>query len=136
MRLRTTLTFIVLLASSVHSFGQGFQGGLRGSVRDPGGAVVPGVEVTLTNEATNLSRTTITNDSGEYSFPALDPGSYRLNASLTGFKPTALTGIRVGTQQFVTLDLKLDVVPVAQTVSVTAGVPPVETPHSSPGADH
>src|SRR5437870_3829612 len=133
MRLRTTLTFIVLLAASVHSFGQGFQGGLRGSVRDPGGAVVPGVEVTLTNEATNLSRTTITNDSGEYSFAALDPGSYRLNASLTGFKPIALTGIRVGTQQFVTLDLKLDVGAVAETVSVTAEVPLVETSNASQG---
>src|SRR3989442_896288 len=133
MRLRTTLTAIVLLAASVHSFGQGFQGDLRGSVRDPGGAVVPGVEVTLTNEATNLSRTTITNDSGEYRFAALDPGSYRLNASLTGFKPIALTGIRVGTQQFVTLDLRLDVGAVAETVSVTAEVPLVETSNASQG---
>ncbi|HYR43448.1 MAG TPA: TonB-dependent receptor [Terriglobia bacterium] len=133
MKLRTTLTFIVLLAASLHSFGQGFQGGLRGSVRDSGGAVVPGVEVTLTNEATNLSRTTITNDSGEYSFAALDPGSYRLNASLTGFKPIALTGIRVGTQQFVTLDLRLDVGAVAETVSVTAEVPLVETSNASQG---
>src|SRR3989449_10320410 len=133
MRLRTTLTFIVLLAASVHSFGQGFQGGLRGSVRDPGGAVVPGVEVTLTNEATNLSRTTITNDSGEYSFAALDPGSYRLNASLTGFKPIALTGIRVGTQQFVTLDLKLEVGALAEAVSVTADVPLIETSNASQG---
>src|SRR5262249_331126 len=108
MRLQLTL-LIVLLTLSVASFGQGFQGGLRGSVRDTGGAVVPGVEVTLTNEATSLSRKTVTNESGEYSFTALDAGSYRLNASLTGFKAIDLTGIRVGTQQFVTLDLKLEV---------------------------
>src|SRR2546422_11634613 len=100
MRLRNTLTFIVLLAASVHSFGQGFQGGLRGSARDPGGAVVPGVEVTLTNEATNLSRTTITNDSGEYTFAALDTGYYQLNPSLTGLKSIALSDIRVRTQRF------------------------------------
>src|SRR5262245_19972105 len=106
MKVRLTLC-IALLTVSVASFGQGFQGGLRGSVRDTAGAVVPGVEITLANEATNLSRMTVTNESGEYSFAALEPGSYRLNASLAGFKPVALTGIRVGTQQFVTLDLKL-----------------------------
>src|SRR5256886_12157813 len=97
MTFETKLTFIVLLAASVHSFGQGFQGGLRGSARDPGGAVVPGVQVTLTNEATSLSRTTVTNDSGEYSFTALDAGSDRLNASLVGFQVIRLIGLRVCT---------------------------------------
>src|SRR5213592_928485 len=97
MTLRTKLSFIVLLAASLNSFGQGFQGGLRGAVRDTGGALVPGVQVVLTNEATSLARTTVTNDAGEYSFAALDPGSYRLHASLTGFKALDLTGIRVGT---------------------------------------
>src|SRR5437016_8134181 len=131
MRLRNTLTFIVLLAASVHSFGQGFQGGLRGSARDQGGAVVPGVEVTLTNEATSLSRMTVTNESGEYSFAALEPGSYRLNASLAGFKPVVLTGIRVGTQQFVTLDLKLEVGALAGAVSCAAEVPSRESANAS-----
>src|SRR5436853_6909738 len=91
MNFRGTISLIILLAASIASFGQGFQGGLRGSVRDAGGAVVPGVQVTLTNEATRLSRTTVTNDSGEYSFSALDAGSYRLTASLTGFKAIDLT---------------------------------------------
>src|SRR2546422_11749072 len=108
MRLRNTLTFIVLLAASVHSFGQGFQGGLRGSARDPGGAVVPGVQVTLTNEATSLSRTTVTNDSGEYSFTALDAGSYRLKASLIGFMDHALTRIIVCPPNFFTVYMKMD----------------------------
>src|SRR5437899_1085559 len=133
MTLRTKLSFIVLLAASLNSFGQGFQGGLRGAVRDTGGALVPGVEVVLTNEATSLSRTTVTNDSGEYSFAALDPGSYRLHASLAGFKAIDQTGIRIGTQQFVTLDLKLEVGAVAETVAVTAEVPLVETSNASTG---
>ena len=133
MTLRTKLSFIVLLAASLNSFGQGFQGGLRGAVRDAGGALVPGVEVVLTNEATSLSRTTVTNDSGEYSFAALDPGSYRLHASLAGFKAIDQTGIRIGTQQFVTLDLKLEVGAVAETVAVTAEVPLVETSNASTG---
>src|SRR2546425_4075586 len=133
MTLRTKLSFIVLLAASLNSFGQGFQGGLRGSVGDASGALLPGVEVVLTNEATSLSRTTVTNDSGEYSFAALEPGSYRLHASLAGFKAIDQTAIRIGTQQFVTLDLKLEVGAVAETVSVTAEVPLVETSNASTG---
>src|SRR5256884_3952367 len=133
MTFATKLTFIVLLAASVHSFGQGFQGGLRGSARDAGGGVAPGVEVTLTNEATSLARTTATNDAGEYSFAAIDPGSYRMHASLPGFKALDQPGIRIGTQQFVTLDLKLEVGAVAETVSVSAEVPLVETSNASTG---
>src|SRR5881396_3538100 len=102
MTFATKLTFIVLLAASVHSFGQGFQGGLRGSARDAGGGVAP--------------------------------GSYRLHASLAGFKAVDQTGIRVGTQQFVTLDLKLEVGAVAETVAVTAEVPLIETSNASTGA--
>src|SRR5215475_14728545 len=98
---RLAIVVLIFLAATA-AFGQGFQGGLRGSVRDAAGAVVPGVEVTLTNEATSLSRTTVTNESGEYSFAALEPGSYRLHAALAGFKTIDLPGIRVGTQQFVT----------------------------------
>src|SRR5438094_9326672 len=133
MSFRGMLWFFVLFGISITTFGQGFQGGLRGSVRDAAGAVVPGVEVTLTNEATSLSRTTLSNESGEYSFAALDPGSYRLHASLAGFKAVDQTGIRIGTQQFVTLDLKLEVGAVAETVSVTAEVPLVETSNASTG---
>src|ERR1051326_717495 len=81
----------------------------------------------------NLSRMTVTNDSGEYSFAALEPGSYKLNAKLMSFKPVDLTGIRVGTQQFVTLDLKLEVGAVAEAISVTAEVPLIETSNASTG---
>src|SRR5438876_1610844 len=136
MKLRGTFCFVLfglLLAVTLNLFGQGFQGGLRGSVGDASGALLPGVEVVLTNEATTLSRMTVTNDSGEYSFAALEPGSYKLNATLAGFKPIDLTGIRVGTQQFVTLDLKLEVGAIAETVSVTAEVPLIETSNASTG---
>ncbi len=132
MRFRPTFSFIALLAVSIASFGQGFQGGLRGSVRDADG-VVPNVEVTLANEATNLSRSTVTNDSGEYSFAALEPGSYRLNASRTDYKTIDLAGIRVGTQQFVTLDLKLEVGALAEAVSVIAESPLIEVSNASQG---
>src|SRR5215813_7250102 len=133
MTFRVTFFFIGFVTLSVALLGQGFQGGLRGSVRDAGGAVVPGVEVALTNEATSRSRTTVTNDSGEYSFAALEPGSYGLKASLAGFKTIDLAGIRIGTQQFVTLDLKLEVGTLTEAVSVSADVALIETSNASTG---
>ena len=54
---------------------QGYQGGIRGAVHDAGG-VVPGAEVTLINEATNVARSTVTNEAGEYNLPNLAPGLY------------------------------------------------------------
>ena len=51
-----------------------------GEVRDQSGAVAPTASVTATNTATNLSRTTRTNEAGIYSFPALAPGPYQINS--------------------------------------------------------
>ena len=59
---------------------QQFTGGVRGAVRDANG-VIPGVAVTLTNEATNISREVVTNDVGQYNFPAVPPGTYTLKVA-------------------------------------------------------
>src|SRR5213593_2673458 len=90
MRMRTALVLAALLLVSIPDgvFSQGFQGGLRGSIKDAGG-VVPGVEVTLTNAQTNISRSTVTNERGEYVFTNVDPGNYTLKAALTGYKTTS-----------------------------------------------
>ena len=64
---------------------QSFQGGLRGAIKDAGG-VIPGVEVTLTNEQTNIKRSTVTNERGEYVFANVDPGNYGVKATLQGYK--------------------------------------------------
>ena len=62
--------FVLAVAASAGA--QQFTGGVRGAVRDANG-VIPGVAVTLTNEATNVSRETVTNDVGQYNFPAVPP---------------------------------------------------------------
>src|ERR1700752_3792643 len=110
MRFRAALVVAALLAvvTSGPAFGQGFQGGLRGSIKDAGG-VVPGVEVTLTNERTNIGRSMVTNERGEYVFVNIDPGSYFLKATLTGFKTIERREIPIGTQQFLTMDLSMEV---------------------------
>ena len=111
---------------------QSFQGGVRGSVKDAQG-VIPGVTVTLTNEANGVSRDTVSNASGEYSFPAVDPSSYTVKAAVQGFKTFERKGIRIGTQQFVTLDIQLEVGTVEESITVTADAPLIETSNASHG---
>ena len=87
---------------------QSFTGGLRGAARDANG-VVPGVTVTLINEATNQTRLGVTNEAGEYSFAAVPPGTYTVNASLAGFRTYENREIRIAAQQIITLDISLQV---------------------------
>ena len=125
-------TCALFMALTVDAWAQGFQGGIRGAVHDPGG-VIPGAEVTLTNEGTNVSRNTTTNSVGEYSFPNLAPGTYTMTAALPGYRTYQQTGIRVGTQQFITLDVTLELGQVQETISVTAATPLIETSNASTG---
>jgi hypothetical protein len=112
------------------AMGQTFQGGLRGGVKDAQG-VIPGVTVTLVNEATNVGRDTVTNDAGEFSFPAVDPGNYTVRAGVQGFKRFERRGIRIATQTFVTLDITLEVGAIEETITVTADAPLIETSNAS-----
>src|SRR3954462_14769430 len=102
------LCTLLLFGITAPAGAQQFTGGVRGAVRDANG-VIPGVAVTLTNEATNISREVVTNEVGQYNFPAVPPGTYTLKSQLSGYKTFESKGINVGTQQFVTLDVLLEV---------------------------
>jgi trimeric autotransporter adhesin len=123
---------LAILAVPHTARGQGFHGGIRGAAHDPGG-VVPGVDVTLINEATNLKRSTVTNASGEYVFASLDPGTYTLKATVPGFKTIEKTGLKVATQQFLVIDLALEVGTVQENVTVKGESPLTETANASHG---
>src|SRR5262245_8477352 len=132
-RLRAALIGAFLTVAATGTlFGQGFQGGLRGSIKDAGG-VIPGVEVTLTNEQTNIKRSTTTNERGEFVFANVDPGSYKLTATLQGYKTIDRGEIRIGTQQFFTLDLTMEVGQIQESVTVTGQSPLIETSNASTG---
>jgi hypothetical protein len=111
---------------------QTFTGGLRGAVRDANG-VIPGVTVELINEATNAPREAVSNESGEYSFGAVAPGTYTVRATLTGFRTYENKGIRIATQQFVTLDITLEVGQLQETITVTGAAPLIDTSNASTG---
>jgi hypothetical protein len=117
-----------LVAATLHA--QSFQGGLRGTVKDPQG-VIPGASVTMVNTANNVSRETVSNSVGEYSFPAVDPASYTIKITVPGYKTFERKGVVIGTQQFVTLDVQLEVGTIEETISVTAEAPLIETSNAS-----
>jgi hypothetical protein len=132
-RVVTALLAVVFVSVGiVHASAQTFTGGIRGAVKDPGG-VIPGAEVTVTNENTGVSRTVTTNDAGEYNFANLAPGTYTLKASLQGYKTFEQRGVRVGTQQFLTLDVTLEVGQLQETITVTGEAPLIETSNASTG---
>src|SRR5262245_35885371 len=134
MRVRAALLLgaLLTLATSGSAFAQGFQGGIRGTVKDSGG-IVPGVDVTLTNENTNISRESTTNERGEYVFTNVDPGTYKLKAALTGYKTVEQSGLRIGTQTFITFDVLMEVGRIEENITVTAQSPIIETSNASQG---
>ena len=111
---------------------QTYQGGIRGAVRDANG-VVPGADVVLVNEETTLPRTTVTNAVGEYAFVNVLPGLYTLKASLAGFKTFERHGVRISTQDFLTLDVALEVGALSEAITVTGTVLIIETTNASVG---
>lgn len=125
------LLFVPLTTGT--AWAQTFTGGVRGVVMDSGG-VVPGVTVTLINEGNGASRDAVSNASGQYDFTAVPPGTYTVKAELTGFKTFENKGVRVGTQQFVTMDIKLDVGQLQETITVTGDAPLIDTSNASTGS--
>src|SRR5437773_686452 len=68
---------------------------ISGAVRDQSGAVLPGVEITVTQTETGVARTTVTNETGSYALPNLPIGPYRLEAALPGFRSFVQSGIEL-----------------------------------------
>jgi len=95
-------------------------GDIGGEVRDPAGAAVVEATVTITNTATNASRTTTTNESGLYAFPALQPGTYSIRVEAKGFKAYNQTGIELQVQQNARIDIALTIGQVTEVLEVTA----------------
>ncbi|HWP85592.1 MAG TPA: TonB-dependent receptor [Terriglobia bacterium] len=107
--------------------GQGNYGTILGTVRDSSNAVLPGVELTITNTETGVSRTGITGARGEYRVTALPPGTYEIHATMSGFQTGVRTGVTLSVGQDATVNFTLEVGSVAESVTVTGEAPMVET---------
>lgn len=127
-----TIVFLFVVGGTV-LFAQTYHGGIRGAVRDPGG-VVAGASVSIINEATSNTRSTVTNAGGEYAFVNVEPGTYILKATLAGFKTIEQKDLHIGTQQFITLDLKLEIGDMKEAITVESTASPLETSNASVGS--
>jgi len=129
---RLILAALVVCLAARTGAAQSFQGGMRGTVKDAQG-VIPGATVTLVNQDTGVARDTASNDVGEYSFPGVVPGVYTVRASVAGFKTFERKDARIATQQFLTLDIVLEIGAVEETITVAAEAPLIETSNASTG---
>ena len=103
---------------------------LTGTVTDTTGALLPGVDVTLTNVDTGVTYSATSSGSGVYMFVNLPYGPYRLKCELPGFKAFVQQGILLETGFSRTVDVTLEVGEVTETVEVIARAPLLETESS------
>ena len=106
---------------------------ITGRVTDPSDAVVPGVEITITNVQMGIQKTTVTNDSGIYVVPFLVPAMYTMKVELAGFKSITRSAIKLEVDQVARIDFTLEVGAVTESVTVTGGAPLLQSESSGVG---
>jgi len=115
------LFMAVLLLSSAVGLRAQENGTIVGTVTDQSGAVIPGVTITATNQATgSVARTTTTNSDGNYAFPGLAISTYSVRAEKQGFAGAKRTDLALNVGADVRVDFTLTVGAVSQEVNVTA----------------
>src|ERR1700733_14615835 len=125
-KIRTTITRLItvsflILSGFVTAKAQQTNATIVGNVTDTTGAVMAGAKVTATEASTNTVRTTITDNDGAYTIPALPVGIYSLSVEISGFESQKATGINLDASQTARQDFKMSVGQVNQTVAVEAG---------------
>ncbi|MDX2178298.1 MAG: carboxypeptidase regulatory-like domain-containing protein [Bryobacteraceae bacterium] len=106
---------------------------LVGNITDRSGAAMAGVEVVVTNEATNAAVRLTTDESGAYSAVNLIPGSYTVQASKAGFRNVVFRNTVLQVSQAARLDIAMEVGAVEQTIEVSGSIPLLQTENASVG---
>src|SRR5712691_1057541 len=113
---------------------QAVTGTILGTVRDSSGGALPGANVTLLNQDTGYTRTFTADSSGEYTAPLMPTGTYTVTGEISGFKKVSLANVRLGVDQKVRADLKLDIGQMSEAVTIQAETPLIQTNSSDLGA--
>src|SRR4051812_25613076 len=102
-------------------------GAIAGLVTDPSGGVLPGVTIEVVSRDTGQGRNAVTGPDGFLNVPLVNPGLYRVTATLSGFRTTARDTVRVVVNETVRADLSRRVGGLSETVVIVAESPLVET---------
>jgi hypothetical protein len=113
--------------------GQAVNATLLGTVTDTSGAAVANVKVAITETNTGISHASETNDSGNYVFPDLPPGTYKVTAEQTGFKRAARAGVDLIVNSTERVDLVLEPGSVSETITVEEETPILQTERADTG---
>ena len=119
------------LAFAVSAFAQGTTGSFIGTVTGPTGASIPAANVVVHNTGNGQTRSTTSNNNGDYEAPLLPPGAYEISIEASGFAKSRKTGIALLVNQVSRVDFQLQITSVSETVTVEANVSLVDTSDSS-----
>jgi outer membrane receptor protein involved in Fe transport len=123
-----TVTLLCLLLGIGQIFAQStVTGGVRGKITDPQGATLPNATVTVTNTETNQTQNTTTDDDGGYRFTNLQPGTYNIAVTASGFANFSQDRVVVEVGQVTSVDVPLSVAGQSAQVEVTAEAPVINT---------
>jgi hypothetical protein len=121
-----------VLFAGVQSAAAQSTGTIQGTVTDQQGAAVPGATVTVRHTQTGVERSLVTDSGGAYLAPSLQPGAYRIEVKLQGFRDEA-RDVEVDVARTIAVDFKLGVGAVTEQVNVTAVAPVIEMTTTSVG---
>ena len=130
---RGLLTALLVLTTAGALSAQEFRATVKGQVTDPSRAAVPGATVTVVNQDTNETATTVSNTEGTYSLPFLRPGLYTLNVEMSGFQKHIRKDMRLEVSQIGDVNVQLAVGGVAEQMTVSAESPLLETSKADRG---
>lgn len=115
------VTVLALLLSTAVAPAQTSKGFLVGKIADPNDAVILGAIVKITNQSTGVSRQTVSGSDGTFRFEAIEPGTYKIEVSETGFKTATRENVVVMAAQTTDTQFRLDLGIQTEVVSVTSG---------------
>ena len=125
--------FIVVSLLVGSLLAQSNAGSITGTVADPVGAAIAGASVTAVNEETGQAATTVSSSSGDFRFPSLQVGNYKVTVTSQGFKASQKTNVVVQIATTTALGISLETGSQAETVTVTADAPQLQTESSDVG---
>ena len=125
-RWRVALALGLALLGAGATSAQDVRARVQGLVTDSSGGVLPGASVVLTNEGTGVAVTRTTNADGRFLFDFVESGTYSVTAGISGFKTTVQKNVRVQQRGDVTVDVKLEVGGLEETVTVTEATTAVQ----------
>ena len=128
--LRLAATLALLLATALPSAAQTLYGSVVGTVHDSTGGTMPNAKVILTNKGTGLVTEATSDANGDFNILNLQPGTYDVKATLSGFKGQSLTDLAITVNTVSRVDFRMEVGAVSDQITVAAEVAQLQTDKS------